>query len=79
MCATDADNNVLVSDKKQGLLVLNHSGHWTTFANTVKDLNHVIVDNKHTMFALACTADGWGSNVVFTNHLDVYELHKIDL
>ena len=78
VCATDAESNVLVSDQKLGLLVLTHCGHWTTFTQTVKDLNHVLFDGENMMYALTHTFDGSGLNVDFTKHLEVYELGKID-
>ena len=78
VCATDVDNNLLVSDKKHGLRVLNNSGHWETYTQTVINPTYVVFDGKHTMYALTNTADGRGPNIEFSTCLEVYNLHNIN-
>ena len=79
VCATDVADNVLVSDKKLGLLRLSHCGHWIRSSQTVNNPIYVVFDGKHTMYALTHNGEGSSPKVDFATHLEVYDLRKINL
>ena len=78
VCATDHNNDVLVSDKRLGLIILNECGHWKPFTRTtIGDINCVSFIGDQTLCAVVKAPDGRGKATEVTSSLRIYDISDV--